>query len=110
MMSAADGTAVGRPDRRHVRASPRQPMAQLRVLGGFELTVCGIPVDQFAGRPRARKALHVLALYVGRPVHRGLLAQAVWPASRPRTLSADNTARYLRSSELSAEVGMPSRQ
>jgi DNA-binding SARP family transcriptional activator len=64
--------------------SPRQPVAaQLRLLGGFELTVGGKPVDQFAVRPRARKALHMLALHVGRPVHRDVLAQAVWPDSRP---------------------------
>lgn len=65
-------------------ASPRQPGAVwLRLLGGFELTIGGVPVDQFAVRPRARKALHVLALNVGRPVHRDVLTQAVWPDSRP---------------------------
>jgi DNA-binding SARP family transcriptional activator len=66
-------------------AAPRQPTAQLRVLGGFELTIGGVPVDEFAVRPRARKALHLLALHVGRPVHRDLLTQAVWPDSRPDT-------------------------
>ena len=64
--SAGGGPAMGRPDRqRHAPRSPRsaQPeAAQLRVLGGFELTIGGVPVDQFAVRPRARKALHVLAL------------------------------------------------
>jgi DNA-binding SARP family transcriptional activator len=65
-------------------ASPRQPaVAQLRVLGGFELTIGGVLVDQFAVRPRARKALHVLALHVGRSVHRDVLTQAVWPDSCP---------------------------
>jgi len=65
-------------------ASPRRPDAVwLRVLGGFELTIGGAPVDQFAVRPRARKTLHVLALNVGRPVHRDVLTQAVWPDSRP---------------------------
>jgi DNA-binding SARP family transcriptional activator len=66
-----------------VPAVTRQPTAELRVLGGFELTIGGVPVDQFAVRPRARKLLHVLALHVGRPVHRDLLTQAVWPDSRP---------------------------
>ena len=65
-------------------APPSKPAtAQLRVLGGFELTIGGVPVDQFAVRPRARKTLHVLALHVGRPVHRDVLTQAVWPDSRP---------------------------
>jgi DNA-binding SARP family transcriptional activator len=56
--------------------------AQLRLLGGFELTIDGAPVDQSAVRPRARQALHLLALYVGRSVHRDVLVQAVWPGSR----------------------------
>lgn len=57
--------------------------AQLRVLGAFELTIGDVPVDHFAVRPRARKALHMLALNVGRSVHRDVLMQAVWPDSRP---------------------------
>ena len=64
--------------------SPRQPAAaQLRVLGGFELVLGGVTVDQFAVRPQARKALHMLALHVGRPVHRDVLTQAIWPDSHP---------------------------
>ena len=55
--------------------------AQLRLLGGFGLTIGGAPVDQSAVRPRARQALHLLALHVGRSVHRDLLVQAVWPGS-----------------------------
>jgi DNA-binding SARP family transcriptional activator len=62
---------------------PRQRPAQLRVLGGFELTTGGVIVDQFAVRPRARKVLHVLAMQVGRAVHRDMLAQAVWPDTGP---------------------------
>ena len=65
-------------------ASPRElAVAELRVLGGFELVIGGVSVDQFAVRPRARKALHMLALHVGRPVHRDVLTQAVWPDSHP---------------------------
>jgi DNA-binding SARP family transcriptional activator len=60
---------------------PRQLTVRLRVLGGFQLMIGGAPVDQFAVRPRARKALHVLAMHVGRPVHREMLTQAVWPDS-----------------------------
>jgi DNA-binding SARP family transcriptional activator len=69
------------PASRHDHA-PGQ-MVGLRVLGGFELTIGGSPVDQFAVRPRARKALHVLAIQAGRPVHRDVLAQAVWPDNPP---------------------------
>lgn len=76
----ADQAAASTP----ASASLRQPpAAQLRVLGGFELMLGGAPVDQFAVRPRARKALHVLALHVGRPVHRDVLTQAIWPDSHP---------------------------
>lgn len=62
---------------------PRQRQVQLSVLGGFELSINGVIVDQFAVRPRARKALHMLALHVGRTVHRDVLAEAVWPDSDP---------------------------
>jgi DNA-binding SARP family transcriptional activator len=66
------------------RASPCElAVAELRVMGGFELVIGGVSVDQFAVRPRARKALHMLALHVGRPVHRDVLTQAVWPDSHP---------------------------
>ncbi len=76
----ADQTAAAA----YALASPRQrPTAQLRVMGRFELTIGGVPVDQFAVRPRARKALHVLALHVGQSVHRDMLTQAVWPDSHP---------------------------
>jgi DNA-binding SARP family transcriptional activator len=56
---------------------------ELRLLGGFELAIGGAPVDQSAVRPRARKALHLLAMQAGRPVHRDVLAQAVWPDNPP---------------------------
>jgi DNA-binding SARP family transcriptional activator len=65
--------------------SPRQPpptAVQLRMLGGFELTIGDVPVDQSVIRPRARTALHLLALHVGRSVHRDLLVQAIWPDSQ----------------------------
>ena len=76
----ADQTTTATPS----PAAQRQPAAaQLRVLGAFELTIGGVPVDHFAVRPRARKALHMLALHVGRSVHRDVLMQAVWPDSRP---------------------------
>jgi DNA-binding SARP family transcriptional activator len=70
------GTAVPSP-------LQRTPLRlQLRVLGGFELIVGGMSVDQSVVRPRARRALHLLALHVGHPVHRDVLVQAVWPDSR----------------------------
>jgi DNA-binding SARP family transcriptional activator len=63
--------------------SARQRPARLRVFGGFELTIGGVVIDQLAVRPRARKALHMLALHVGRAVHRDVLMQALWPDAEP---------------------------
>jgi DNA-binding SARP family transcriptional activator len=63
---------------------PVQPAAaQLRVLGGFGLTIGGVPVDESSVRLRARQTLHMLALHAGRSVHRDVLMQAIWPDSRP---------------------------
>jgi DNA-binding SARP family transcriptional activator len=56
--------------------------AQLHVLGGFRLTIGGVDIDQAAVRPRARMALHLLAVHAGRPVHRDVLVQAIWPESQ----------------------------
>lgn len=73
---------AARPARPTIAPPARRP-AQLRVLGGFELTIGAAIVDQFAVRPRARRVLHVLGVHVGRAVHRDVLTQAVWPDSGP---------------------------
>ena len=51
----------------------------LRCFGGFSLSVGGVEVDCNAVKPRARSALHLLALARGRPVHRETLVAALWP-------------------------------
>lgn len=76
----ADQTVAATPP---PASQPPPAAAQLRVFDGFELIIGGVPVDHYAVRPRARKALHMLALHVGRSVHRDVLAQAVWPDSQP---------------------------
>jgi DNA-binding SARP family transcriptional activator len=57
--------------------------ARLRCFGPFELAVGGAPVDLSGVRPRARSALRLLALHAGRPVHRELIIEALWPGADP---------------------------
>jgi DNA-binding SARP family transcriptional activator len=57
------------------------PRVTLRLLGGFALSVDGVPVDLGAVRPRARALLHLLALQYGRDVHREALVDSLWPGA-----------------------------
>ena len=61
------------------------PRLTVRCLGGFCIDVGSRPVDLGCVKPRARKLLRLLALHVGRPVHREVLIEALWPASEPDT-------------------------
>lgn len=56
-----------------------EPLLTLRLFGGFAVAVRGEPVDLGGVRPRARAAMHLLALNAGRWVHRDVLADAIWP-------------------------------
>lgn len=53
--------------------------SSLRCFGGFELTIDGRAIDPAHVKPRARSVLHLLALHAGRPVHREVLIEALWP-------------------------------
>jgi DNA-binding SARP family transcriptional activator len=55
------------------------PSLIVRCFGGFSLTVGGTPVDLAEAKPRARQMLRLLALHAGRPVHREVLTDALWP-------------------------------
>ncbi|MEO9175401.1 MAG: winged helix-turn-helix domain-containing protein, partial [Gaiellales bacterium] len=57
----------------------------LRCLGAFELAVDGSPVDLSAVKPRARQLLRTLALHGGRPVHREVLQEQLWPGANPES-------------------------
>ena len=61
------------------------PRVSLRCLGAFTLTVEGTPVDLSAVRPRARQLLRTLALHGGRPVHREVLQEQLWPDATPES-------------------------
>jgi DNA-binding SARP family transcriptional activator len=52
-------------------------------LGGFTLDVAGQAVDLTSARPRARAALRMLAMHVGRSVHIETLIEALWPEGEP---------------------------
>jgi DNA-binding SARP family transcriptional activator len=55
------------------------PRVALSCLGAFRLLVDGVPVDLSPVRPRARQLLRTLALHCGRPVHREVLQEQLWP-------------------------------
>jgi DNA-binding SARP family transcriptional activator len=63
----------------------RSPGARVHVvcLGRFRLTVDDAEPDLTRVRPRARVALRLLALHAGRPVHRELIAAALWSELDP---------------------------
>jgi DNA-binding SARP family transcriptional activator len=60
------------------RPRPRTPRLQVVCFGRFGLTVENADLDLTAVRPRARAALRLLSLHAGAPVHRELLAAALW--------------------------------
>jgi DNA-binding SARP family transcriptional activator len=60
------------------RRRPRTPLVHVVCFGRFRLTVEDSALDLRAVRPRARAALRLLALHAGAPVHRELLAAALW--------------------------------
>jgi DNA-binding SARP family transcriptional activator len=78
------------------------PRVAVRCLGAFALTVEGAPVDLSAVRPRARQLLRTLALHGGRPVHREVLQEQLWPGA-----SADGGRRTLQVAISSLRAVLP---
>ena len=72
-----DAAAGARPATAHP-ATPA-PSVSITCLGAFTLEVRGRPVDLSTVKPRARSLLRMLALHAGRPVHREVLSEALWP-------------------------------
>ncbi|HEU4422530.1 MAG TPA: AAA family ATPase [Pilimelia sp.] len=48
-------------------------------LGGFHASFDGQPVDLSKVKPRVRVLMRLLAMHAGRPVHRDVLVNALWP-------------------------------
>jgi DNA-binding SARP family transcriptional activator len=61
------------------RRTEREPTLELRCFGGFRMRIHGREVELSAAKPRARSVLRYLALFAGRPVHREVLMEALWP-------------------------------
>ena len=59
------------------------PVFELRCLGGLHLRLRGRDVDLSTVKPRARSLLRLLAMHEGRPVHREVLMEALWPECDP---------------------------
>lgn len=64
--------------------APATPPVVLRCFGGFSLFLHGVVVDCSTVKPRARAALHLLALRAPRPIHRDTLVDALWPGADPK--------------------------
>jgi DNA-binding SARP family transcriptional activator len=56
----------------------------LLMLGGFALQVGDRALDMAQMKPRARAVLHILAVHAGRPVHRDVVVEALWPDRDPQ--------------------------
>jgi DNA-binding SARP family transcriptional activator len=65
------------------RESAREPRFAVRCLGGLRLSLHGHETDLRAVTPRARSLLRLLALHEGRPAHREVLMESLWPGGDP---------------------------
>jgi DNA-binding SARP family transcriptional activator len=75
----------GKPQIQEVRESDTTDhVVTLRLLGGFALQVGDRTLDVTQVKPRARAVLHILALHAGRPVHRDVVVEALWPDRDPQ--------------------------
>ncbi len=63
-------------------SAPPVPEVRVRLLGAFELSIDGRPVDRWRSR-KARQLLAYLALTPGRPTARETLIETFWPDSDP---------------------------
>ncbi|MGW0659999.1 hypothetical protein [Streptodolium elevatio] len=64
--------------RRDAGAAPTAPV-DIRCFGGFTVRLGGRPLDLLRLAPQSRVLFRLLALHAGRPVHREVLAAAMWP-------------------------------
>jgi DNA-binding SARP family transcriptional activator len=59
------------------------PHVDVRLFGGFGLTIDGVDVDLTRVRPRAQTLLRLLALHCGKDVSRDWLCETFWPDMSP---------------------------
>lgn len=69
-----------------VRSSDRAPeRVVVTTFGGFAIVVDGVALSLDPIRPRARSLLRLLAIQGGAPVHREVIADALWPEADAQT-------------------------
>jgi DNA-binding SARP family transcriptional activator len=76
--NARDIRAAGPAD-----GSDEVPPLEIRCFGAFAIAVAGRPVDLASLKPRPRAVLRLLAVNAGRPVHREVIQDALWPDADP---------------------------
>lgn len=74
--------------------------------GGFRMRRGGRPVEWSTVKPRTRTALRLLAMHAGRPVHREIMIDALWPGL-PRVAATRNLHVALSSLRTFLEPGNP---
>jgi hypothetical protein len=65
--------------RRRRSAEAQVTPVDIRCFGGFTVRLAGNPLDLLRLAPQSRVLFRLLALHAGRPVHREVLAAALWP-------------------------------
>lgn len=84
MVALVDQLRGGGVGMEPMRAGPQPPTSMsVRCFAALELVIENAPVDLSAVRPRALSVLRVLALHAGRPVHREVLMESLWPEVDP---------------------------
>ena len=81
----ADPQPYTMPARTMILASEGPSPTFIRCFGPFSMTIQGRTIDLTALRPRIRRLLRLLAFNAGRPVHRELLIDVLWPGTDPAT-------------------------
>ncbi len=76
--SALDGQGAGAPE-----LADGDPPLEIRCFGAFAISIAGRPVDLASLKPRPRAVLRLLAVNAGRPVHREVIQDALWPDADP---------------------------
>ena len=83
------GTHAGTSNGRHpvdlASSAEGLPAIAITCFGVFRVAVDGHPVDLGALKPRPRAVLRLLALNAGRPVHREVIQDALWPDADAET-------------------------
>ncbi|WP_152192775.1 BTAD domain-containing putative transcriptional regulator [Georgenia satyanarayanai] len=89
-------------------ASRPEPVLTVRCFGELQLLVDGQAPDLSGIRPRARTVLRFLAVHAGRPVHRELIADALWGELDPAA-AMHNLQVSVSSLRAALEPGVPGR-